>query len=44
MSYQKQSNYPKTLHRREKRWRAKYRPVKEVIFRKNHTPGVMGGV
>jgi hypothetical protein len=41
MSYRKQPNHPKTLQRREKRWRAKYSSVKEVMFRQNHMPGVM---
>ena len=32
----------RTLQRRVKRWRAKYGPDKEVIFRQHHTPGDMG--
>lgn len=32
----------RTLQRRVKRWRAKYGPDKEVIFRQRHSPGEMG--
>jgi len=32
----------RTLQRRVKRWRAKYGPEQDVIFRQNHIPGEMG--
>lgn len=32
----------RTLQRRVKRWRAKYGPDKDVIFRQRHSPGDMG--
>jgi hypothetical protein len=32
----------RTLQRRIKKWRVKYGPEQDIIFRQKHTPGVMG--